>query len=358
MKLNILHITPDFRYACGRSYYVFLLLKYLKQNNHNVFLITNGGDSFDRLQDYDIPYLEAKSLMSKNPVSYARAISLLRDFVIKKNIDIIHTHHRYCELLAVQVSKIIRKKKVRTVFTSLSLVKRKYKIEYRSDKIIAVSNSIYRMLTERFGIDKNKIEIIPNFTDTEELNELETGSDSPVDDDSYFDILAIGRFHKDKNFGILLKAIDLLKDYSIRLILIGEGDRFIEYKSFIHKHRLLVKIVVPQKKLTKYFLAADICVLPSVRDPFPNFMLQSGLHKKPFIGTRVDGIAELIRDRVNGLLFESGNAKELAQKIKLFKEDKILAMDCSENLYIDVINNYTQEFALPKIEKLYRQVLK
>jgi len=87
-------------------------------------------------------------------------------------------------------------------------------------------------------------------------------------------------------------------------------------------------------------------------------MLQCGLHKKPFIGANVDGIGELIINGYNGLLFESGSDKELAEKIKLFKTDKALANSCAQNLYSDVINNYTQEFIIPKIKAMYARLLK
>lgn len=50
MILNILHISPDFNYACGVSKHVYLLLNELKKNNnYNLFFITNNGDSLDRL---------------------------------------------------------------------------------------------------------------------------------------------------------------------------------------------------------------------------------------------------------------------------------------------------------------------
>src|SRR5205085_8711599 len=99
------------------------------------------------------------------------------------------------------------------------------------------------------------------------------------------------------------------------------------------------------------------CVLPSIIDPFPNFMLQSGLHRKPFIGSNADGIAELISDGENGLLFKSGDENELASKIRKMMTDKELANNCAENLYKDVINNYTEKLIIPKIEKLYMSAL-
>lgn len=347
--MNILHITPDFNYACGRSYYVYLLLKYFGKSD-NVYLISNGGDSFQRLDELDIPYHIIKKLKSKNPVSYSKNIRKLRSFIKEFNIDIIHSHHRYSELLAVQA---VRKLSAKTVFTSLSIVKKKYNIEYKSDRIIAVSNSIKKMLTERFNIDEGKISLIPNFTDTDELNNK---FDIPRND-NFFNILAVGRFHNDKNFKILLKALKVINNPAIRLVLVGEGDKDIYYKKYIRKHSLNVEINGPQKNLSRFFSACDICVLPSARDPFPNFMLQAGLFKKPFIGTNVDGIGQLIKDFKNGLLFKSGDAEELAKKIIVFKNNVVLAQTCAENLHNEVMDKYTEKTIIPQIQKLYNDVI-
>jgi L-malate glycosyltransferase len=317
LGLNILHITPDFNYACGRSYYVYLLLKYLK-GKHNVYLASNGGDSFDRLEDHNIEYKVIRGLNSKNPVSFTRSVQQIKAFIKEKKIDLVHTHHRYSELVALQA----KPRNVRSVFTALSIVKRKYNVEYRSDKIIAVSNSIKTMLTGKFGISEDKISAIANFTDTDEIHQLEVLAPNAREHGKFFNILAVGRFHHEKNFEVLLKALNILNDRTIELILVGEGNNDIDYKKYIARHNLNVEIIVPQKNLIQYFLLADLCVLPSVRDPFPNFMLQSGLHKKPFIGANVDGIWELINDGENGLLFTSGNETELAEKINLIRNNK------------------------------------
>ena len=105
-------------------------------------------------------------------------------------------------------------------------------------------------------------------------------------------------------------------------------------------------------------MTADVCVLPSKRDPFPSFMLHSGLHKKPFIGSNIDGIAELIKNNYNGLLFDNKSPLELAYKIYQFKTDKELAKKCAENLHNRVVNRYTQEFVVPRIERVYRELVK
>jgi L-malate glycosyltransferase len=358
LKLNILHITPNFNYACGRSYYAFLLVKYLHQRNHNVLLLTNKGDSLDRLEDNDIPYRLKNSIHAKGPLSFTKNLNFITSLIKEQNIDIIHTYHRYSELLANQAVRLYRRKKVKTVFTSLSIVNRKYNVEFKSDMIIAVSHTVKNMLIRKFKVKEEKITLIPNLTDTDELNELETLAEGAKDDSRYFNILSVGRFHTDKNFEILLKALNLLNDNTVRLILVGEGDHLENYRSYIKKNKLNVEIIRPQKNLANYFFAAGVCVLPSIHDPFPSFMLQSGLHKKPFIGANVDGIAELIRNNYNGLLFDNKSPLELAYKIYQIKTDKLLAKKCASNLHNRVINRYTQEFIIPKIEKVYRELVK
>lgn len=358
MKFNILHITPDFNYSCGISYYTFLLLKYLKQKKHNVLLVTNKGDSLERLDDYNIPYKLKSSIHSKSLISFPKNINYISNLIKEFEIDIIHTYHRYSELVAVQAARLNRKRKVKTVFTSLSIINRKYNVEFKSDKVIAVSYAIKNMILDKFRIKKERLILIPNFTDTDELNELETLAEGAQDDGKFFNVLSIGRFHTDKNFETLLTAMKLLNDNTVKLILVGEGDLLENYRSYIRKNKLNVEIVSPQKNLLHYFLSANVCVLPSNRDPFPSFMLQSGLHKKPFIGANVDGIAELIRNNFNGLLFDNKSPLELAYKIYQFKTDKALARKCASNLHNRVVNRYTQEFIVPKIERLYRELVK
>ncbi len=357
LHLNILHITPDLNYACGRSYYVNLLLKY-QSSKHTVHLITNGGDSLERLEENNINYRIVKGLKSKNPITFAKNINEIRNYIKRNNINIIHTHHRLAELIALQSLKFIRKNKPATILTSLSIVKRKYNIEFRSDKIIAVSHSIKKMLSEKFMLDEKRISVIHNFTDTDEIHELEIIAPKARDHGKFFNILAIGRFHHEKNFETLLRAMNKLKAMNIKLILVGEGNKDIDYIRYIDHNDINVEIIVPQKNLLQYFLVADICVLPSVRDPFPNFMLQAGLHRVPFIGANVDGIGELINDGENGLLFSAGDENELADKILLFMNNRKHAEECAIKLHEVVINNYTQEFIIPKVENLYRELVR
>ena len=95
------------------------------------------------------------------------------------------------ELLAVQTARMTKDRQFKTVFTSLSLVKKKYRVEFKSDAIIAVSGAIKKMLTEKFRINPGKINVIHNFTDTDEIHELEISSEQIKDHGKHFNLLAI-----------------------------------------------------------------------------------------------------------------------------------------------------------------------
>lgn len=348
--MNILHLTPDFNYGDGRSYYVYLLLKYLKKSGLNVILFTNGGDSFDRIENMNIHAIVNKNFSFK--FSFIRSANILAGMIEKYNIDVIHSHHRYYELIALAAAGLC-KRKVQTVFTALSIVDRRYTVEYKSAKIIAVSRTVRDMLINKFKVNRNRILVIPNFVDSEDT----INSDSVTDVRQDLNILCIGRFHKEKDQLTLLKAVALLKDKHICLTLIGEGKESDVYENFISGNSINAKIIHPLKDLDKYYSETDICVLPSVRDPFPGFMLQSGLHKKPFIGSDTDGIAELIVNERNGLLFRKRDENDLSEKISIFAENKVLADKCRMNLFDDVSKKYTDKQIIPEIIKLYEDLL-
>ncbi|MEO8447453.1 MAG: glycosyltransferase family 4 protein [bacterium] len=349
MKHRILHLTPDFGYGDGRSYYVYLLLKYLKRSGHDVSLCSNSVTASERLEELSIPFFSLPSLSKKT--SFLSSVNSLAGLIKNNRIDIVHSHHRYYELLANSVVG----ENFKTVFTALSIVDKRFFVEYKSDRIIAVSNVVQKMLIEKFNVSSRKISLIPNFVDSEELPAINE-TVKPASD-KHFTLFSAGRFHKEKDYATLLNAMALISEFKIKLILAGEGEDKVLYEKIIKDKSLDVELVVPQKDLSEYFRRADVCVLSSLRDPLPGFMLQSGRHRKPFIGSDADGIPEVIINNVNGLLFAKKNSQELADKIRMFRNDKTLADNCAANLNQIVFNKYTEKTVIPEIENLYDSLM-
>ena len=116
-QMNILHISPDFNYSCGVSKYIYLLLKELSEiEDIQIYYITNKGDSVERLNRLNakVSYLNFKK-QSRNPFRFLNNYLMLKKFCVEYKIDVIHTHHRYPELLAYFISKSVKLKTVSTI---------------------------------------------------------------------------------------------------------------------------------------------------------------------------------------------------------------------------------------------------
>jgi len=243
-------------------------------------------------------------------------------------------------------------KNIRTINTALSLVKKKYFIEYKSDKIIAISKCVESQLTDEFKVPPGQISLIYNYAEPYKLSNLRQAIKKKP-----FTILSVGRFHYEKNFETLLKSMKYLNNPDIILNLIGSGDLKKEYHKYIQMNNLNVVLTNPENDLESYFLDCDICVLTSLVDPLPTFMIQAGFFKKPFIGSNVDGISETIIDGYNGLLFAKEDFVELGEKIMNYYGDISLMLRCSNNLYDLVNKKHIPEVNVKKIVDLYNSLL-
>ncbi|MFC2133360.1 glycosyltransferase family 4 protein [Bacteroidota bacterium] len=334
-KINILHISPAFNYSCGVSKHVYLLLKELSEiENIQLFFITNKGDSIDRLEKLNVrvSFLNFKK-RTGNPMRFLSNYLLLKKFCFEHKIDVIHTHHRYPELLAYFISKKID---IKTVSTIHSFVKRFKNISFKSDVLIAVSKSIEKHLIDMYNIRKDKIIQLYNFiepidqNDIREVEELRNKLRIKIDDRI---LLFIGRIGKIKGCDVLISAFELLlkKFDNLKLIMIGSFESDELEPKVVSNNKIIY--IYPTANIKPYYDICDLVVLPSRVDPFPYVMLECGLARKPFIGGRTGGIEEFIEDGVNGLLVEPGNVNELVRSITscLIESDKLNVH--KENLY-------------------------
>ena len=86
-------------------------------------------------------------------------------------------------------------------------------------------------------------------------------------------------------------------------------------------------------------------------------MLEAGLSGKPFIGSRVGGIAEFIEDGRDGLLFPAKNELVLAQCMLELLNDETKSARLGENLRRKVSSLPICEEYSKRIDEIYRSLL-
>ena len=98
----------------------------------------------------------------------------------------------------------------------------------------------------------------------------------------------------------------------------------------------------------------DVVVVPSLwHENAPRTLIEAFQHTKPVIASNVGGIAALVRDGVNGLLFERGNSEALAHQMRrIIDEPSLLA-----SLRANIPELLTGPVEQSQVLQVYHQVL-
>ena len=359
--IKILHITPNFNYNCGRSKLVYFYLQYFgNHNNYETHFITNGGDSLDRLKE--IPSLKFQafnfSTGYKNILNIKYFYKKLKTYVIENKINLIHTHHRFPELIAVALEK---KMDIKTVVSTHGYIYGFTKISFKSDIIVSVSKLMSNYLTDKFKVPNEKIKTLYNPTyrfQNLDLAELENfKKENGIFSDQKI-LLFVGRITMEKGYDTLLKSFEIVSKRNRNVVLIINGQLNKKTNGFtsIFKNEKII-YVPPRDDISNLYSTADLVILPSRTDSFPFVMIEAGSFKKPFIGGNTGGIAEFIEDGKNGFLIDPENPEQLAEKIIYLLSNPDKGKILGENLYEKVsrlcdYNNYFNE-----VEKIYNSLL-
>jgi glycosyltransferase involved in cell wall biosynthesis len=354
-KTAIIHLQTELNKTCGVTRSILRIIKNSRSYEHHV--ISLGGDALERFEGFNYKIINA----NRNSIIGTLNIFFTLLAYIKKNkIQIIHAHHRYFDLVSFLLKRFVS---VKTVTTVHSKVYNKKLFSYKSDKVIVVSNAIKQHIINNFNVNPSDIILMNNFVDqnevkiTQKKEEIFTGIglNSTTRLVGYFGRLDI----QEKGVDILLDALKKVKEYvpSVFLILAGNGiDEKILKESALNNN-LPALFLGKIDNIWDYINTCEIVILPSRVEPFNLVMIEAGLLSKPVIGANIDGIAETLRDQVNGILFDKENIDDLTNKIIELLSDKIKMETIGRNLNGKVLNEYTSEKVIPVIEEFYSRLL-
>jgi teichuronic acid biosynthesis glycosyltransferase TuaC len=118
-------------------------------------------------------------------------------------------------------------------------------------------------------------------------------------------LLFIGRINDVKGVGILLEAMNKLKDEDLLLKIIGFGPQEGKFKKYAKKNNLknveLLGGVYGEKKLL-YLSAADAFILPSSKEGAPVTVMEAMAKNIPCVVTNVGGTRLMIEENKNGVM--------------------------------------------------------
>jgi glycosyltransferase involved in cell wall biosynthesis len=248
----------------------------------------------------------------------------------KKNFDIILLENR--PSYALKLRRTIKTKLICHLHNELlnSDSKGANEIYNSLDKIITVSNYIANCVKTINPNDQKCITVyngisLKSFTPNRKSSIKQEDLGLSEGD---FVLVFSGRINKDKGILELIKAMSLVKDDHIKLLVIGgsffgndmrENEFIRNLKSIASpiKERILFTGYIPYEKMPDYLKISDVAVVPSIwNDPFPTTILEAQAMGLPIITTKNGGIPEEVTED-NAILLDTNKnfVESLAQSI-------------------------------------------
>ncbi len=207
-----------------------------------------------------------------------------------------------------------------------------------TDYFIAPSAFMKRMMIKG-DFPENKIKVIPNFINRELLPKL-------YPKENYF--CFIGRLSSEKGLETLIKAANKLP---YQLVIIGGGPLEAKLKAMASSNVHFAG-VKQWDEIKEIVGKARFCVIPSEwYENNPISAIEAQCLGTPILGANIGGIPETITENQSGLLFKSGNADDLKEKIQLMYQTdfnhELISREAKERFsaekyYNEIIKIYEQ----------------
>lgn len=304
----------------------------------------------------------------------------LRKIVKRTKIDILHINNggypgAYSTIAMVFAAKLCGIRRVVFVVNNIAQGYHSPErwLDYFFDRgviryvAIFVTGSQYagQQLHENLGVPPTKIKYIHNgiahraVTETREqvIQRLVLPENRPI-----FSVIALLEERKGQIY--VLKALKQFKDtYSDSImpfcIIEGTGVDETSLKQFVKEQMLEddVRFIAHEKQIFNLINASDFIVVPSIKNEFPNIILESMSFSKPIITVDYSGIPEQIEDMKSGILVKPKDAAGLMCAIKKIIDNEDLRTILGKNAKVKFDAQFTDKIATGRYIQLYKQLI-
>ncbi len=357
---NILFIIPKLD-SGGAERVLLNIMNYLDREIFNLSLLIfqDGGSLMDNLkEDIKVYNLNSKSTLQGIPL-LLKKIYILKPDIIFSGIGNLNLYLSiFIPIIKLFLPKTIfiaRQASILTLNNSQEksplLYKWLYKRVYKNyNRVICQSLYMQRDLIDNFTFPKEKSVVINNPIDIEGLKRL-SAEQIEYPFNNSIRLIHIGQLRYEKRQDLLLRAFSKL-DSRYSLTIIGDGVKRDELESLAHQLNIYDRVAFLgyQKNPYSYLREADILLLTSEYEGFPNVLLEANLFGLPVISfNSIGGVNEIIEDKKNGIIVPHGDIEAFATAIenidiKNFNREKIME-DTEEKYSIDlIIEKYQKVF--------------
>ncbi len=346
-NIKVLQVIPKLGYG-GAETGCYDIAHYLTENNCKSFIVTSGGELIKFIDKKKVKLIRLP-VQSKNPLIMLFNSIILIGIIFFYNISIVHARSRAPAWSCLLATKITRRKFVTTFHGTYNFggnLKKFYNsVMVRSDLIIAGSNFIFSHIKENyFEYLKSTKKFLVIFRGIN-VDYFDSSTKLEIDEKNLLKkwdinkekkiLLMPGRLTSWKGQELLIEAINLVKielGYeAFHVVILGNDQGRDLYKKKLirltEQYRLTnqIKFIDNCKDMALAYKVSDIVVSASIEpEAFGRVAVEAQSMEKIIIASNIGGSNETIVNGKTGILFESGDAKSLSEKII-----KVITMDDS-----------------------------
>jgi len=228
------------------------------------------------------------------------------------------------------------------------------KVLKNSKEIIVLTNDYKDIISRKYGLDKQKIIVIPNATNFKIFKRKSYDFHNPIR------LLYVGRLAVQKNIFSLLTALSNIVKYksNVELHIVGKGEMKNGIETFV-KNKSLQKNVILHGELhgmalINKYRTSDIFLLPSFTEVFSTTLLEAMANGLPIIASKIPGTTEILGKGKYGLLVDP-DAKNIEKGIIRLIRNKKYARKLSYSGY-ERIKKFQISENLRSFEQLYGRI--
>ena len=371
----------------GVETHLFLLGPELVRRGYATSLLTGSVGNYKADYEYKGMAIKRSPLFDLNWL-FDRGFEGLREnienliymFLDKIKPDIIHVHnmHYFSRIHAAAVSMYAKKHRIPLILTTHNVWDEclflDLTLNIKWKHIIAVSDYI-RVELMGVGVSKNKITVVHHGID---IDKFRKGNSNRIFKKyprlkNRKIIFHPARIGLAKGCDVSIKALRIIKKTFPDVMLMLTGSKNIidwgttQQKDIAYLLHLAKKIgvdknlfidSVPYEVMPEFYNIADVCVYPSNSfEPFGITMLESLSSEVPMVVTESGGMAEVVKDGINGFIIKTRDYNQLADRCLRLLKDQKFREELGKNGRKLVKESYTKEIMAENTAKVYKKIL-
>ena len=363
-KIKIAFLIHSFSAGGAEKQFIMLSRKLSEKGYENLFILYKYNKPF-----YDVKNITIKYIPKIHKIDLFFLFSLVK-FVKKEKIDILfscYEGHFEAPMLWARLVKIFNPTvKIISGYRALRHNKSLLLIEKitngLSDLIISNNPNTADLLVKKAHINNAKIKFIPNILDKTNFKAISPDKIKSLrsqyfpNNENKFICGIIARYVPQKNQQNIVIAAKLIKNKGKlnKFYFSFYGDKN-SYKSqynilqsMTNKYGLEKNIELngTLKIVNNFINACDLIILPSLYEGFSNVVSEAIMCQKPVIISKNANGAALVKDGINGLVYNTNNHEELADCIIKLERKPIII----NKKYVD---NFLQKYSVSKVVDNY-----